>query len=136
MSFLSRLLGRRSGTSANGAADDAAEGEPGEGTLDPGEHEHAVTVWLRLTDAAFQAEREQARIFVLEDRVMAAVDATGAGTYETNDLERGFFRMRMHGPDADRLLEVVRPLLAEASPGSFIAARRGPAGTSEERVEL
>ncbi len=92
--------------------------------------------WLRLSNPELSQEREQMRLFALEDTVMRALDESGVGTYETNDLERGFFRMHMYGPDADRVVEIVAPILASAPPGSYLAKRPGPYGTSEERVDL
>jgi hypothetical protein len=125
---LRRLLGRR-------AEEEEAGGD--ESSAAPmGADEHSVVAWVRLGDAGFANEREQIRLFHLENRVMAAVDAAGCGTYETNDLERGFFRMHVHGPDADTIVEVVRPILTASPPGSYLAKRSGPAGTSEERVDL
>lgn len=128
MSFLRRLLG---GGASSAEADDGAE------VASAGVDQQAVVGWLRLADAELTEGREQTRVFGLEDRVMRALDESGVGTYDTNDLERGYFRMHMYGPDADRIVEVVSPLLVEsAAPGSYLAVRRGPAGTSEERVEF
>ncbi len=100
------------------------------------ERQPAVTAWVRLGDRGFQNEREQQRVFDLENRLIAALDETGAGMYETNVLEPGFFGMRMLGPDADRIVDTVRPLLSGLPPGSYLTLRRGPQGTSEERVEI
>jgi hypothetical protein len=93
-------------------------------------------VWIGLLHPEFRDDREQARTFALEDRLMAAVDASGTGTFDTNDLQRGSFGMHFLGHDADSMLEVIRPLLGGVPPGSYLAVRRGPPGTSEERVEL
>jgi hypothetical protein len=76
------------------------------------------------------------RLFGLEDRVMSAIDRSGSGTYEGNYVDRGFFRLYASGPDADRLVELIRPLLSDAPPGSVLVIRRGPAGTQEERIPL
>ncbi len=97
---------------------------------------HSVAVWVRLFDAAFENEREQLATFALEDRLMAAMDASGAGTFDTNDLERGAFGMHFAGPDADAMIAVLQPLLEKAPPGSYLAVRRGPPGTSQERIDL
>ena len=75
-------------------------------------------------------------VFGLENQVIKALDASGAGTFDTNDLVPGFFGMQLLGPDADRLIDAVHPVLADAPSGSYLAVRRGPAGTSEERVEI
>lgn len=95
-----------------------------------------VAVLLRLAHPELANEREQAAVYALEDRLMRALDASGAGSHETNELDRGFLRIELLGPDADRMVAVVRPLLADAPAGSYLAVRRGPEGTSEERLEL
>ncbi|HSH22328.1 MAG TPA: hypothetical protein VK992_06920 [Candidatus Caenarcaniphilales bacterium] len=122
MRFLRRLLG---------GGDEAEEGAAG-----LPEQRHAVTVLLRLSDPELVNEREQVAVYALEDRLMRALDETGAGTHDTNELERGFLRIHLLGADADRVVAVVKPLLADAPAGSYLAVRRGPEGTSEERVEL
>jgi hypothetical protein len=125
MSFLRRLFG--GGGDDDGRSTDVAVG--------PDERQQ-VTVLLRVTDPELTNEREQAAVYALEDRLMRALDASGAGTHETNDLDRGFLRIQLLGPDADRMVEVIRPLLADAPAGSYLAVRRGPEGTSEEQVQL
>lgn len=95
-----------------------------------------VSVLLRLGDPELANEREAAVVYTLENRLMGALDASGAGTHETNELDRGYLRIQLLGPDAERIVEVVRPLLAEAPQGSYLAVRRGPDGTSEERLEI
>ena len=128
MDALRRLFGG-GGPKEEEDADDSA-------VVPVGADEHSVVVWVRLGDAGFTNEREQTRLFELENRVMAAVDSAGCGTYETNDVDRGFFRMHIHGPDADRIVDVVRPVLTGCPPGSYLATRSGPMGTSEERTDL
>ena len=144
MGFLKRLFG--GGDAERGRDPDASptgsaaavelDEEPPETVWDPAPGEHRLVAWIRLTDASLTHEREQLKVFGLERAVMVALDESGAGTYETNDLERGYFRMYVRGPDANRLVEAVRPALAAAPPGSYLAKRAGPAGTSEERVDL
>ena len=143
MSFLSRLFGRGAHeapveelTGGAGAGRPDADDEPDGPGVDVGADRHAVIAWLRLSHPEFTHAREQTTILALADRVMRELDATGAGTYDTNDLERGFFRMYLYGPDADRLVEVVAPILSAAPPGSYLAKRAGPAGTSQVRIEL
>jgi hypothetical protein len=140
MGFLTRLLGRPKadhGTdpSEDGRANDEGREEPNTASA-PEPDEPIVVAYLKLSDAEFSSEREQMRLFALEDRVMRAIDASGAGTYEGNYFDRGFFRLYAAGPDAERLADVVRPLLADAPPGSILVKRNGPPGTEEERIPL
>ena len=121
MSFLRRLFGAEK-------SDEVAPVLPDE--------RQAVGVLLRVSDPELSNEREQLALYALEDRLMRALDSSGAGTHDTNELERGFLRVQLLGPDADRVLEVVRPLLVDAPAGSYLAVRRGPEGSSEERLEI
>jgi hypothetical protein len=117
----------------------SSDGEPARADGDSDADDEArsqVTVWVRLSSLDFENEREQQRLFELENRLIKAIDDAGAGTYDTNELARGSFGMRVLGPDPDRILDVIRPLLAGAPFGSYLTVRRGPAGTAEERIEL
>lgn len=115
-----------------------ADGEDvGAGSAAPFEDDRqAVSVWLRLAEPSFENEREQVRIFALEDSIMRALEGSGLGEHDTNDLEPGFLAIRCVGDDADAIVTLLRPLLAGAPHGSYLAVRRGPAGTGEERQEL
>ncbi len=121
MDFMRRLLG--------GSRED-------EHAPPPPDERQQVTVLLCLADPELTNEREQVRVYGLEDRLMKALDESGAGTHETNELVSGFLRIQLLGPDAERMAEVIRPHLVDAPPGSYLALRRGPPGTSDERLDL
>ena len=123
MDFLRRLLG---GAGADQPAESPAAADD----------RQQLTVLLRLADPELTNEREQLHIYALEDRLMKALDESGAGTHETNELAGGYLRIQLLGPDADRIAQVIRPHLADAPPGSYLAIRRGPPGTSEDRMEI
>ena len=126
MSFLRRLLG-----SAPGPSESASDQE------EPAADERAtVTAWVRLYDAGFGNEREEQRVFELENRIIAAVDAAHAGAYDTNELANGAFGMRILTTDADATVALLRPLLASAPPGSYLTVKQAGAGGAEERVEI
>jgi hypothetical protein len=140
MGFLTRLLGRPETSEGAGAREeprstDAGREEPNTASA-PEPDEPMVVAYLKLSDAEFSSEREQMRLFALEDRVMRAIHASGTGTYEGNYFDRGFFRLYAAGPDAERLVDVVRPLLVDAPRGSILLKRNGPPGTEEERIPL
>ena len=134
MGFLRRLLGG-SGRATDEIMDDAVL-EATEATFEAHGDRHRVSVWLRLLDPALENEREQLRVFALEDAVMAALDRSGVGEHDTNSLERGYLALRLVGDDADAIVGTVLPLLREAPAGSYVAVRRGPAGHPEERIEV
>jgi hypothetical protein len=142
MGFLKRLFGGGSGDSvaasgaSGGQADDSEWREAAEATFDVNADRHRVSVWVRLYDPDFETTREQLKVFALENQVMRALDAAAVGEHDTNSLERGYMAMRLFGDDADAIVEVVLPLLAEAPEGSYLAVRRGPVTTGEDRIEV
>jgi hypothetical protein len=139
MGFLRRIFG--GGATADDAAQ-AASGEAGDVALPGGPVADGdptlqrVVAWIRLADPSFENEREQQRLFALEDRLMRAVFESGAGDLDTNELDRGYLAFRFQGPDADAISSVIAPLLADAPPGSYLAVRRGPIGAAEDRIDL
>lgn len=137
MGFLKRLFGGGDEAGPGGQpADDAEWRQSAEATFEAYADKHRVTLWLRLYDPDFEATREQQKVFALENELMRALDEAGAGEHDTNSLEKGFMAMRMVGEDADAIVAVIVPLLAEAPQGSYLAVRRGPAGTGEDRLEV
>jgi hypothetical protein len=120
MSFLKRLLGGRAAPEPPPAPDLRQQ----------------VSVLLRLADPELINEREQLFVYSVEDRLMRALDNSGVGSHETNELERGYLRIQLLGDDADAIVDVIRPHLTDAPAGSYLAVRHGPEGTSEERLEL
>ncbi len=142
MSFLKRLF---SGGDAEGqggsVADRQADGDAewrrsAEATFEAHADKHRVTVWLRLYDPTFETVREQQRVFALENRVIRTLDEAGAGEHDTNSLESGYLALRLIGEDADAIVAVLEPLLADAPEGSYLAVRRGPSGTAEDRIDV
>ena len=139
MSFLKKLFGGGGdGAAAPGGqpADDAEWRQSAEATFEAHADKHRVTFWMRLYDPSFETTREQQRVFALENTLMRALDEAGVGEHDTNSLETGFMAMRMVGQDADAIVTVVEPLLTGAPEGSYLAVRRGPAGTGEDRIAV
>jgi hypothetical protein len=138
MGFLKRILGGGSdndgGAPAGAPSDDAEWRQSAEATFEAHADKHRVTVWLRLYDANLENTREEQRVFALENELMRALDDAGCGEHDTNSLEKGFMAMRLVGPDADAIVAVIVPLLADVPAGSYLAVRRGPAGTGEDRL--
>ncbi len=141
MGFLKRFFG---GGDADGGrdmpsgqpADDAEWRQSAEATFEAHADKHRVSFWMRLYDPDFETTREQQKVFALENELMRALDEAGAGEHDTNSLERGYLAIRMVGEDADAIAAVITPLLRDAPEGSYLALRRGPAGTGEDRIEV
>ena len=137
MGFLKRLFGGGddgTGTPGVPPADDAEWRQSAEATFEAHADKHRVTFWMRLYDPDFETTREQQRVFAMENALMRALEEAGTGEHDTNSLERGFMAMRMVGADADAIVAVILPLVSEAPEGSYLAVRRGPAGTGEDRI--
>ena len=140
MGFLKRLFGgggdNGGGVSDGESADESEWMQAHDATFEAHADKHRVSFWMRLYDPDFETMREQQRVFALENSLMRALDEAGAGEHDTNSLERGYMAMRMVGEDADAIVAVILPLLSEAPEGSYLAVRRGPAGTGEDRIEV
>ncbi len=87
--------------------------------------EHAVIVHFTY------GSTELSPLFELEDKLETAISEAEAGEYDGNDVATdgsdGY--LYMYGPDADRLFEVVKPIL-ERTPfmqGAIVKKRYGPA---------
>lgn len=142
MGFLRRLLGGSvDADGATGMGAQVGDNEVGmlsasEATFDAHADLARVSAWLRISDPSFENEREQQRVFALENRIMRALDQAGVGEHDTNALENGYFVMRLIGPDAAAIVAVISPLLVDAPEGGYLAVRSGGAGTAEERLDL
>jgi len=137
--FLKRLFGGGDGAGAGATgqvADDDEWRRSADATFEAHADKHRVSFWMRLYDPDFETMREQQRVFALENALMRALDEADVGEHDTNALERGYIAMRMVGPDADDIVAVILPLLSEAPEGSYLAVRRGPARTGEDRTEV
>jgi hypothetical protein len=82
------------------------------------------------------------RLFELEQRLEAAISAARVGEYDGNEVavdgSDGF--LYMYGPDADKLFEVVRPILEKTAfmRGAEVRKRYGPPqdGVRESVVKI
>ena len=138
MGFLKRLFGGSDdgGAPSGQPADDSEWMHSAEATFEAHADKHRVSFWMRLYDPNFETTREQLKVFELENQLMRALEAAGVGEHDTNSLERGYMAMRMVGDDADAIVDVILPLLGDAPEGSYLAVRRGPVKTGEDRIEV
>lgn len=104
--------------------------------------EHAVLVYIPLSDAEFGGEQEREALFELEDRLMEIIeDEQQIGEFDGNEIGGGEFTLFMYGEDADALFAAIEPELRKLNPppGDFYALKRyGPpdADAREEKIDL
>jgi hypothetical protein len=116
MGILSRLLGKRPDISAESP-------------------EHGVIVKFD-----YLGTTELGPLFALEEKLEAEIGAAQAGEFDGNEVATdgsdGF--LYMYGPDADRLFEVIRPVLEACSfmRGARITLRYGRPSSEVRRREF
>ena len=77
-------------------------------------------------------------VFVLEDLLIATIEKAEAGEFDGNEVGGGSCTLYMYGPSADRLFDVVFPILVERDlpAGSHVMKRFGGPGARAERIDL
>jgi hypothetical protein len=100
--------------------------------------DHAVLVFLKLSDEGFGELDEREQIFDVEEKLEAAVSRNRIGEYDGHEFGQGWGKLYLYGPDARTLADAVLPILKDAKPrtGSYVVLRFGGPGASEERVPL
>jgi hypothetical protein len=100
--------------------------------------EQAVIVDLRLTGGDFGSDAERQKVFELEDKLIAAIEAQGVGEYDGNEFGEGGVTLYAYGPDADALFAAMETPLRDfaANLGSSATLRYGSADNpaAKERV--
>jgi hypothetical protein len=80
------------------------------------------------------------RLFELEDQLTAAIEEAGAGMFDGDEVavDGSDGTLFMYGPDADKLFEVVRPVLASTAIIRNMVAtlRYGPPGDGVKQREV
>ncbi len=76
----------------------------------------------------------------LEDQLIAAIDAAGVGEFDGNEVatDGSEGSLYMYGPDADKLFEAVRPVLASATciHEAVATVRYGPPGDGTRQRQV
>jgi hypothetical protein len=73
--------------------------------------EHAIIVHFNY------GSRDLTRLFALEEKLEAAIAKAGVGEYDGNEVatDGSDGQIYMYGPDADKLFQVVKPILEATS---------------------
>jgi hypothetical protein len=103
--------------------------------------EHAVIACLKITEDQLDLRREYDAVDKLTDEIARVIDENEVGEFDGEEVGGGLCVLYMYGPDADRLFEVVEPVLKAAplTRGGFVIKRYGSASdanVAETRVSL
>ncbi len=101
-------------------------------------NEEALIVYIRLSDEKSGNAQERGDLFKLEDQLLTAIEKSGAGEYDGNEIGEGFFTLYMYGPSATRLWETAAPTVKafRAPSGSYVIKRYGKPGSKQDRISL
>lgn len=111
--------------------DDDPDADPGDDEL-AGDDEQDLLVVLRLGNRQMGTRHEREAIAQLADELHAAVQAARVGECDGDEYGGGTCTLFFCGPDADKLLAVLRPLLARsplARGGHFVRMVEGADGS-------
>ena len=98
--------------------------------------EHAVIIRFEY------GQTDLSPLCELEDKLIAAIESADVGEFDGNEvaMDGSDGTLYMYGPDADRLFEVVRPVLASATciRNAVATLRYGPPedGVKEREVAI
>lgn len=100
--------------------------------------EQAVLVFIKLGGDAFPVPSEREALRALEESVDRAIQESNLGEFDGNEIGGGYWRLYAYGPSADRLSEVIVPILSNrpVPAGSYLLKRFGEPGAVEERIDL
>jgi hypothetical protein len=80
--------------------------------------EQAVIVCLQLDNASFGSTTKREALSVLQERLAGAIVEAGAGEFDGDEIGKGECLLFMYGPDADRLFNIIEPLLKSSAVAS------------------
>ena len=97
-----------------------------------------IAVYLKVSNDEYSTEEERDSFHQFTDKLAEVILNSGAGVFDGDEFGNGECGLFMYGPNADRLFNVVEPLLRGWTPlaGGYAIKRYGaPAGQSE-RIEF
>ncbi len=97
--------------------------------------EHAVFVYLKLSDTGFGTEGERQAIHSLTHELETAISVQRAGEFDGDEFGGGVCTLYMYGPNADQLFAAVEPILRQSplTTGAHAIKRYGPATAADAR---
>ena len=109
------------------------------GKPEPPPPEHAVVVYLKLSDAKFGTPEDRASIHRLSASLESAINTAAVGDFDGDEFGKGECALFMYGPDADRLFATIEPIVRASrhAQGARAIKRYGPAqDPSSRRVQI
>ena len=100
--------------------------------------EHAVIAVISLKSGDMGSADERDRIVALERQLSSAIAQSKAGELDGDEFGGGVCTIYLYGPSAERLSEVVLPILRSFRPpaGSYVIKRYGKPGSKEDRISI
>ncbi len=100
--------------------------------------EQAVLVCLKLSNNEIGTSQERVDVSALRDRLIGALQRRELGEFDALEFGDGFGTISLDGANADRLSEVVLPVVRTfpARPGSYLLRRYGEPGAREQSIVL
>jgi hypothetical protein len=95
--------------------------------------QQTLLVTIRLS-----SDSDVERVYALEDKISTVLKKASAGEFDGDEFGKGTCTLYMYGPSAQRLFDVVIPLIKEFHPrkGSYIVKQFGKLGARQDRIEL
>lgn len=100
--------------------------------------EQAVLVYLKLSDDAFGVPEDREALYSLEDDITDTLENAGTGSLDGHEIGQGFGVLFIYGPDVERLLQSIIPIIRKYSlrKGSYLLQRYDGSGENEKIIEL
>lgn len=99
--------------------------------------QHAVLIYLKLSDSKFGTAEERDAIHALSDSLEAEIKKANVGEFDGDEFGQGQCTLFMYGPDADALFQAVDSIIRNSplSKGGHVIKRYGDAGDTNAKTE-
>jgi hypothetical protein len=105
--------------------------------MDAPSSEHAVIVEIEAR-GFWKKLLLSTQLWKLEDKLSDALETSGAGEFDGNEIGEDDATLFMYGPDAGRLFSVIEGTLRKSwlCRGARVRLRSGPPGAAERELRL
>jgi hypothetical protein len=100
--------------------------------------DECVKLCVRLSDDEYGSAAERDAVHEFTDKLAAAIEEHHAGEFDGDEFGEGECMLFMYGPSADRLFDVIEPLLKGWEPlkGGYAIKRYGAPGSHSVRIDF